>query len=72
MKPSMAIKPLVFAIAAVMAVAANADDRRGHGHNNNHTPPAKQVDTSATAHANDVQRSTGNTISNEGTINEPK
>ena len=40
MKPSMALKPLVFAIAALMAVAVQAgNDRRNddhhHGHNNN-------------------------------------
>lgn len=72
MKPSMALKPLVFAIAAVMAVAAQADqnDRRGHGHNGHHNPPPKPIYTSATANAEDTQRSTNNFILNEGTINE--
>ncbi|QXH44435.1 heme utilization protein [Pseudomonas xanthosomatis] len=64
MKPSMAIKPLVFAIAAIMAVAAQAgqNDRRDR-----HGPPV--VPVSATANATDVQNSTGNRILNEGTIN---
>ncbi|MEE9944386.1 MAG: heme utilization protein [Pseudomonas asiatica] len=77
MKPSMAIKPLVFAIAAVMAVAVQADqnDRRGghhNGHHNNghHTPPPTRIPVYATANAMDSQRSTGNTITNQGTINE--
>lgn len=72
MKPSMALKPLVFAIAAVMAVAAQADqnDRRGHGHHGHHNPPPKPIYTSATAKAEDTQRSTDNFILNEGTINE--
>ena len=73
MKPSMAIKPLVFAIAAVMAVAAQADqnDRRGgHGHNNNPRQMDRAVYTNADATATDSQRSTGNSIRNEGTINE--
>lgn len=38
MKPSMALKPLVFAVAAIMAVAVQADNRNGHGngHGNGH------------------------------------
>ncbi|KAF2395000.1 MULTISPECIES: heme utilization protein [Pseudomonas] len=78
MKPSMAIKPLVFAIAAVMAVAVQAgqrdDDHNGHhnGHNNNgqHTPPPTKIPVYATANAWDTQSSTNNRISNNGTINE--
>jgi hypothetical protein len=75
MKPSMALKPLVFAIAAVMAVAVQADqnDRRGNGHHHggsNHTPPPKAFYVDATANAHDRQTSTGNKIRNEGTINE--
>ncbi|MCY1403410.1 hypothetical protein D3C76_303470 [compost metagenome] len=68
MKPSMALKPLVFAIAAVMAVAVQADNGRRHHQNNNYKP--KVVHTYATAEANDKQRSTGNFIRNEGTVNE--
>ncbi|MNG94317.1 hypothetical protein D3C79_533240 [compost metagenome] len=78
MKPSMAIKPLVFAIAAVMAVAVQAEqsDRRGNdhhnGHHNNghHTPPPTKIPVYATANAWDNQSSTDNRISNQGTINE--
>ena len=78
MKPSMAIKPLVFAIAAVMAVAVQAgqNDRRddhhnGHHHNNgHHTPPPTKIPVYATANAWDSQSSTDNTITNQGTINE--
>ncbi|WP_054912285.1 hypothetical protein [Pseudomonas sp. NBRC 111127] len=76
MKPSMAIKPLVFAIAAVMAVAVQAgqNDRRGDYHNgNNHgqyTPPATKIPVYATANAWDTQTSTNNRITNQGTINE--
>ncbi|MBH3371762.1 heme utilization protein [Pseudomonas juntendi] len=76
MKPSMAIKPLVFAIAAVMAVAVQAgqNDRRGDYHNGNnngqHTPPATKIPVYATANAWDTQTSTNNRITNQGTINE--
>ncbi|MDR2316362.1 MAG: heme utilization protein [Pseudomonas sp.] len=77
MKPSMAIKPLVFAIAAVMAVAVQAgqNDRRndhhnGHHNNGHHTPPPTKIPVYATANAWDTQTSTDNRISNEGTINE--
>ena len=76
MKPSMALKPLVFAIAALMAVAVQAgNDRRNddhhHGHNNNghHTPPPTKIPVYATANANDKQSSTGNRILNQGTVN---
>ncbi|MBH8611899.1 heme utilization protein [Pseudomonas mohnii] len=72
MKPSMALKPLVFAIAAVMAVAVQAgqNDRRGNHHNGGqHTPPAKMVPISATATARDTQSSTDNRIWNEGVEN---
>ena len=77
MKPSMAIKPLVFAIAAVMAVAVQAgqNDRRndhhnGHHNNGHHTPPPTKIPVYATANAWDTQTSTDNRISNQGTINE--
>ncbi|MDN7139985.1 heme utilization protein [Pseudomonas sp. JQ170] len=79
MKPSMALKPLVFAIAAVMAVAVQAgqNDRRGndHHHNNGHhhgghqTPPPTKVYVTANAGAYDEQNSEDNKIRNEGTIN---
>ena len=71
MKPSMALKPLVFAIAAVMAVAVQAGERRHHhdNHHNHHQPRQHQVDVTATAKAYDTQKSTGNYITNEGTRN---
>src|ERR1700760_594888 len=78
MKPSMALKPLVFAIAAVMAVAvqANGNDDHHNGHHNGHnnggqqTPPRPtMIPVSATATATDSQRSTGNRILNQGTQN---
>ncbi|MET0847671.1 MAG: heme utilization protein [Pseudomonas sp.] len=80
MKPSMALKPLVFAIAAVMAVAVQAgqrDDHHNGGHHNgghhnggHHTPPPTKIPVYATANAWDNQSSTGNRIRNEGTVNE--
>ncbi|HAL70066.1 MAG TPA: heme utilization protein, partial [Pseudomonas sp.] len=66
MKPSMALKPLVFAIAAVMAVAVQADQNR-RSYNGNSTT---WLPISAKADALDTQRSTGNTITNQGTVNE--
>lgn len=71
MKPSMALKPLVFAIAAVMAVAVQANDRDDHHHHHggNQTPPPKMIPISATANASDKQSSTGNRIYNQGTTN---
>jgi hypothetical protein len=72
MKPSMALKPLVFAIAAVMAVAVHAgqNDEHHHGHHNNHhTPPPTKIPVYATANATDKQSSTNNRIYNEGTQN---
>ncbi|KJK17122.1 heme utilization protein [Pseudomonas sp. NPDC087612] len=78
MKPSMALKPLVFAIAAVMAVAVQAgqNEPRGHGHNGHHNnghhtpPPPTKISINATANAWDKQSSTNNRIRNEGTVNE--
>ncbi|MGH8381895.1 heme utilization protein [Pseudomonas sp.] len=69
MKPSMAIKPLVFAIAAVMAVAVQAgeNDRRGHHHG--YKKPPTKINVYAEANAYDKQRSTNNRIKNEGTVN---
>ncbi|MGH8332159.1 MAG: heme utilization protein, partial [Pseudomonas sp.] len=77
MKPSMAIKPLVFAIAAVLAVAAQAgqNDRRDNGHHNghhnngHHNPPPKKIPVYATANAYDKQSSSRNFILNQGTEN---
>lgn len=83
MKPTMALKPLVFALAAVMAIAAQAggrDDDHGHGngHGNghgSHQPKGPTLDQilSITAGAGatvlDTQNSEGNTVLNQGTQN---
>lgn len=83
MKPTMALKPLVFALAAVMAIAAQAggrDDDHGHGNghgngHNNHQPkgPTWQemlsISAGASATVMDSQDSSGNTVLNQGTRN---
>ncbi|WP_416425400.1 heme utilization protein [Pseudomonas sp. App30] len=79
MKPTMALKPLVFALAAVMAVAAHAGDDRnqgGHGdpHHGGHQQqpdPMLQIQLTAGAAAvvSDAQTSSGNTVVNQGTKN---
>ncbi|MCP1623747.1 heme utilization protein [Pseudomonas nitroreducens] len=83
MKPTMALKPLVFAVAAIMAVAVHADNRndRGHGHGNGHgheqhqpqTPydPYKdpRIDAGASAEVEDSQTSEDNIVVNQGTKN---
>ncbi|MBZ9780394.1 heme utilization protein [Pseudomonas sp. REP124] len=86
MKPSMALKPLVFALAAVMAIAAQAggrDDDRGHGNGNgnghgNQQPkhPTFEEILSITAGAGaavlDSQDSNGNGVLNQGTRNDAR
>jgi hypothetical protein len=73
MKPLMAIKPLVFAIAAVMAVAVQAgqrDDEHHHHNHRHHQPdPFNTTNAGATAKAWDTQSSHNNYIKNEGTKN---
>jgi hypothetical protein len=81
MKPSMAIKPLVFAVAAVMAVAVQAaqsdrgdnDDqhigRHHNGQQNDQPPRPTMIPIRATANAEDRQRSTDNSVLNQGTVN---
>lgn len=85
MKPTMALKPLVFAVAAVMAVAVHADNRNnnghGHGHDNGHgheqhqpkTPydpyQDRRIDAGASADVKDTQESSENTVVNMGTKN---
>ncbi|MGF6149213.1 heme utilization protein [Pseudomonas helvetica] len=69
MKPSMALKPLVFAIAAVMAIAVQAGQRDDEHHHRHHVNPKDTTNAGATANATDKQTSTGNYISNEGTKN---
>ncbi|MGN8275765.1 heme utilization protein [Pseudomonas sp. SMN5] len=78
MKPTMALQPLVFALAAVMAMAAQAggNDNNGHGHGHgNHGPkgPTWQEQLSITAGAAasvlDEQNSDGNVVTNQATKN---
>ena len=75
MKPTMALKPLVFALAAVMAMAAQAggDDGHGHRHHDHNKGPdlatLLQITAGANASVNDTQDSHGNVVTNEGTQN---
>ncbi|QRY78054.1 heme utilization protein [Pseudomonas sp. PDNC002] len=85
MKPTMALKPLVFAVAAIMAVAVQADNRNnnghGHGHDNGHgheqhqpKPPYDpykdpRIEAGASAEVEDTQESSDNTVANLGTKN---
>jgi hypothetical protein len=75
----MALKPLVFALAAVMAMAAQAGGN-DHGNNGGHghqPPPPKgptleellQIGAGAGAAVLDVQNSQGNVVGNQGTKN---
>lgn len=75
MKPTMAIKPLVFALAAVMAVAAHAgqgNDGRNHGHDHDNDPSpllSLLVNAGSAATVMDAQSSHNNTVLNQGTQN---
>ena len=79
MKPTMALKPLVFALAAVMAMAAQAggnDHGNGHGNGHgNHGPKGPtleqllQIGAGAGAAVLDEQNSDGNVVKNQGTLN---
>ncbi len=79
MKPTLALKPLVFALAAVMAVAAHAgDDNNKGGHGDPHhgggqqqPDPMLQIQLTAGAAAvvGDTQTSHNNSVVNEGTKN---
>jgi hypothetical protein len=69
MKPTMALKPLVFALAAVMAVAVQAGEHRRH---HDHGPTWEQqllIDAAATATVGDSQESSGNSVLNQATEN---
>ncbi|MBK5511970.1 heme utilization protein [Pseudomonas sp. TH15] len=80
MKPTMALKPLVFALAAVMAMAAQAggNDHGNNGGHGGHNPPQPQgptleellqIGAGAGAAVLDVQSSGGNAVLNQGTQN---
>jgi hypothetical protein len=80
MKSAMALKPLVFALAAVMAMAAQAGGN-DHGNNGGHghqPPPPKgptleellQIGAGAGAAVIDTQYSGGNIVGNQGTKND--
>lgn len=80
MKPTMALKPLVFALAAVMAMAAQAGNDHGHnGHNNPPPTPTPQagptleqvlqISAGAGALVIDSQNSADNAVLNQGTKN---
>ncbi|NBA98165.1 heme utilization protein [Pseudomonas sp. R5(2019)] len=77
MKPTMALKPLVFALAAVMAVAVQAgdggkDNKDKHRWDKKHHSPlwGLLISAGATANVNDYQSSSGNWVLNEATQNE--
>ncbi|NVZ23313.1 heme utilization protein [Pseudomonas costantinii] len=59
MKPTMALKPLAFALAALMAVAVQADPRHHH-----HTAP-----TTLAVSVADSQNNSGNVTLNDKTLN---
>ncbi|MBJ2347469.1 MULTISPECIES: heme utilization protein [Pseudomonas] len=78
MKPTMALKPLVFALAAVMAMAAQAggNDNNGHGNGHgNHGPKGPtleqllSISAGAGATVLDEQNSDGNVVTNQATRN---
>ena len=78
MKPTMALKPLAFALTAILAVAAHAaDDRNQGGHGDPHHGGQQQPDpmlqiqltAGAAAVVSDAQTSHNNAVVNEGTKN---
>ncbi|QXI40646.1 heme utilization protein [Pseudomonas xantholysinigenes] len=80
MKPKMALKPLVFALAAVMAVAAQAGGRNEHGgHNGGHNGNNNDslllsllVNAGSAATVLDTQSNGNNRVLNEGTRNDAR
>ncbi|MEB0076184.1 heme utilization protein [Pseudomonas sp. CCI3.2] len=73
MKPTMAIKPLVFALAAVLAVAAQAAEHGSNDHRGNDNDPSPLlsllVNAGSAATVMDSQSSHDNTVLNQGTQN---
>lgn len=79
MKPTMALKPLVFALASIMAIAAQAGDNdRGRHHQNHHRnqgPTWEQklsINSGASAYVGDEQTSEDNSVRNQATENTAK
>ena len=80
MKPTMALKPLVFALAAVMAVAAQAGGRnddhgggRGNHHDNDPSPLLSLlINAGSAATVIDTQNNANNKVKNEATRNDAK
>ncbi|MCE0460596.1 heme utilization protein [Pseudomonas uvaldensis] len=77
MKPATALKPMVFALAAVMAMAAQAGGNgngngNGHGHHGPQGPTLDQllsINAGAGATVMDEQNSDGNVVTNQATRN---
>lgn len=69
MKPTMALKPLVFALAAVMAMAAQAGGGNQGGDHGHYPPPPPQIVAGASASAIDAQNSDSNVVNNQATQN---
>ncbi len=82
MKPTMALKPLVFALAAVMAVAAQAGGNNEHGgHNGGHHGGhdgntsyllSLLVNAGSAATVIDTQNNAANWVNNQATRNDAK
>lgn len=78
MKPVMALKPLVFALAALMAVAAQAGGGNNgggggaNGGNNDQLLTQLQLSAGAAASVQDGQTSAHNNVLNQGTRNSAK
>lgn len=80
MNPTTALKPLAFALAAVMAFAAQAggldDHEQGNGQSNNHQPKGPtleqimQITVGAGATVLDSQKSSDSSVLNRGTNND--
>lgn len=74
MKPTTALKPLVFALAAVMAMAAQADSDKKHPHKPQGPTwqDQLQIGAGATAISADTQNSEDNYVNNQATKNNAK
>lgn len=78
MKPTMALKPLVFALAAIMAMAAQAGGNNDHGHGGHHGNQGPDLNTllqitaGAGAAVTDVQESNTNVVKTKAPTTTPK